>query len=121
MSYCRWSSMNFKCDLYCYEDASGGWTTHVAYRRRIGDPGENPYDLIYTKDPIPEDWSERVRAYHERLNALPMEEITLQHAGETFNDASLEEFKQRLVYLKSLGYVFPDSVFDRIREEMDSA
>lgn len=29
MSYCRWSSDNFKCDVYVYADVSGGWTTHV--------------------------------------------------------------------------------------------
>lgn len=34
MSYCRWSSDHFECDAYVYEDVSGGWTTHVAGRRR---------------------------------------------------------------------------------------
>ena len=29
MSYCRWSSDNFQCDVYCYADVSGGYTTHV--------------------------------------------------------------------------------------------
>ncbi len=36
MSYCRWSSDNTNCDLYCYEDCSGGFTTHVAgFRLRL--------------------------------------------------------------------------------------
>lgn len=34
MSYCRWSSDHFECDVYVYESVSGGWTTHVAGRRR---------------------------------------------------------------------------------------
>jgi DNA repair photolyase len=35
MSYCRWSSDYFNCDLYCYESNSG-YETHVAaYRRRL--------------------------------------------------------------------------------------
>jgi hypothetical protein len=34
MSYCRWSSDHFECDVYVYADVSGGWTTHVAGRRR---------------------------------------------------------------------------------------
>lgn len=33
MSYCRWSSDFGECDVYVYEDVSGGWTTHVAGRK----------------------------------------------------------------------------------------
>ena len=36
MSYCRWSSMDFKCDLYVYE-ASDGIVIHVASNRVVGD------------------------------------------------------------------------------------
>lgn len=38
MSYCRWSSMNWMCDVYVYEDVDGGWATHVAGRRRAIPP-----------------------------------------------------------------------------------
>ena len=30
MSYCRWSSDGGQCDVHCYADVSGGFTTHVA-------------------------------------------------------------------------------------------
>lgn len=33
MSYCRWSSDFFECDVYVYANVSGMWTTHVAGRR----------------------------------------------------------------------------------------
>jgi hypothetical protein len=33
MSYCRWSSDFFECDVYVYANVSGAWTTHVAGRR----------------------------------------------------------------------------------------
>jgi hypothetical protein len=33
MSYCRWSSEHFECDVYVYANVSGAWTTHVAGRR----------------------------------------------------------------------------------------
>lgn len=33
MSYCRWSSDHFECDVYVYANVSGAWTTHVAGRR----------------------------------------------------------------------------------------
>jgi hypothetical protein len=35
MSYCRWSSNDFQCDVYVYEDVAGGWTTHVACNRVV--------------------------------------------------------------------------------------
>jgi hypothetical protein len=46
MSYCRWSSDNWKCDLYCYADCYGGYTTHVAGNRIVGEVPEAPLKLI---------------------------------------------------------------------------
>lgn len=37
MSYCRFSSNNFNCDAYIYEDVNGGWTIHLVANRVIGD------------------------------------------------------------------------------------
>jgi hypothetical protein len=34
MSYCRWSSDNFNCDLYCFEHCGGWWQTYVASSRQ---------------------------------------------------------------------------------------
>ena len=62
MSYCRWSSDNWKCDLYCYEDVSGGITTHVAGNRIVGDIPEAPLSLLgkteghYYDYNNPDDW-----------------------------------------------------------------
>lgn len=36
MSYCRWSSMDYQCDLYIYDDVDGGLTVHVAAGRLAG-------------------------------------------------------------------------------------
>ena len=35
MSYCRFSSMDFQCDLYVYDHYQGGTVIHVAKRRRV--------------------------------------------------------------------------------------
>ena len=49
MAYCRWSSMNWRCDIYCYQHVDGGYTTHVASNRVLGDiPAEPSWDLIQT-------------------------------------------------------------------------
>jgi len=98
MSYCRWSSGDWNCDLYCYEDARGGWTTHVA---------ENRY-----KYPLKANTEFR----HLEKNLV---KIDLPHAGETFNDPTLKAFRQRLVTLREIGYIFPDGVFQEVDEEIE--
>lgn len=44
--------------------------------------------------------------------------IDLPHAGESFEDSSLEAFKARLLYLRSIGYRFPDCVLERIDDDI---
>jgi len=121
MSYCRWSSMDWTCDLYCYEDVAGGWTTHVAGRRRVGDiPSDRVNDFCEGKI----SGEEFMRLHQEQmrvLETLPLVDIELPHAGETFSDPSLEDFRERLVGLRSLGYRFPDHVFESIDEEIAEA
>lgn len=121
MSYCRWSSDNWKCDLYCYEDVSGGWTTHVADRRRVGFVPDDRWGDFVRGVISAQEYADLHRAQMDILSNLPMEDIDLPHAGETFNDASLEEFKDRLLYLRSIGYHFPDYVLERVNEEITDA
>ena len=68
MSYCRWSTDNFKCDLYCYEDVNGGFTTHVASNRPSPPyPYEGSYDEFFKLCLDKKDtsgWSEK----HEKWN-----------------------------------------------------
>lgn len=33
MSYCRWSCLDFKSDVYVYANINGAWTIHVAGNR----------------------------------------------------------------------------------------
>jgi hypothetical protein len=114
MSYCRWSSMNWTCDLYCYADITGGWTTHVTPRRRIDAvPEDRQEDFIAGKISLAE-----YRQLHcQQIAALArtrFEPLRLPHAGETFHDSTLAEFKLRLLELRQLGYRFPDDVIDQI-------
>lgn len=114
MSYCRWSSDDFQCDLYCYE-SDAGYVTHVANYRTVF---ENlPEEIEFTKENIP--------AYVERFNKVlsmvgesPKVEIGLPYDGESFTDGTLEEFKTTVQMLKDAGYRVPDYVFERIDEEI---
>ncbi len=115
MSYCRFSTDDFQCDLYCYEDCSGGFTTHVAANRAVFKeplPPKVPFEM----DRLAE-WIERhdkvIKIIHESDRVM----IDLPHAGEHFNDATIEEFRDRLIYLRGLGYQFPFDIIEEITLE----
>lgn len=112
MSYCRWSSDDFKCDLYCYGDVSGGYTTHVAGNRVVGEVPPLP-DLDSPK------FIEEYKKQSDFMATAKREPIGLPHDGETFNDPDLASFLDRLLELKAIGYHVPDWVVSNIREEME--
>jgi hypothetical protein len=120
MSYCRWSNDDFRCDLYCYEDVAGGWTTHVAARRYVGS-SERPHEewrlLLGNDEEQAEFWRQHA-ALHEWLEKAQLVPPGLGHDGKTFHDYSLEDFLARLLMLQGAGYFFPPSVIDDVRQEI---
>ena len=109
MSYCRWSSDSFRCDLYCYEDVHGGWTTHVAGRRRVmPDDFRDPWSECDAKDLQDEEKFKKVWEGHQefmsRLDEFPFEELSLPGAGKTYNDPTLEDFRARVASLLDAGF-----------------
>lgn len=141
MSYCRWSSMNWRCDVYVYEDVSGGWTTHVAGRRRIIQPipdiplGWLPrFGATWSKETrkvvYPSKWHKRAAHMMFSLSALwhkylhqptmdliPLRPIGLPHDGDSFNDGEPGECANRLESLRAMGYIVPQHAIDALREE----
>lgn len=116
MSYCRWSDLNFKCDLYCYA-GQGFYVTHVAGRKYVGDPPELSFKLLMRG--YPEEFLEAFRRVRRWMETAPMTDILLPHAGESFNDPTLGCFLLRLLWLKDFGYRFPDEVIDQVIEELN--
>ncbi len=122
MSYCRWSNDNFRCDLYCYESRLG-YETHIRSSRYEKVPDFDPIEDFFQHKITAEEYAEQSRKHLAELAATPLVEINLPHAGESFCDATLEDFCARLIHLRELGYQFPNSVFDiidaEIRKEFD--
>ncbi len=142
MSYCRWSSMNWRCDVYVYEHCAGGWTTHVAGRRRIFPPIP---DLPLHRFPrLGGDYSRELRrvvypsrwhaaaahvlfgawAWWHRLSMwtvriIPLRPIGLPFDGETFSDDTAADCADRLEWLRGLGYIVPQYAIDALRSEVD--
>jgi len=120
MSYCRWSTDNFKCDLYCYKDCRGGYTTHVAGNRwRLW------YGFLH--------WLTDERfdcgGYKTRMDRLDPfffphwlthKKIRLLEAGESFNDSTIEDFYERIKSLIRLGYKVPDYLLREVKKEIKS-
>lgn len=119
MSYCRWSTDSFRCDLYAYECVDDTWTIHVASNRI---PDDAPRAL-----PLPrpgEDhglWMRAQQELSQYLETCERTPINGPHDGETFKEPDLESFLARLLYLRNVGYRFPDWVLDDVREEIAGA
>lgn len=120
MSYCRWSSDNWRCDLYCYGDSQGGFTTYVAGNRVVGEIPKEP-ELKLVDGELPENFMAEHNAVMAFLDKAERRPIGLPHDGETFNDPDLASFLERVTELRKIGYNVPDYVFDEIREEMAAA
>ena len=120
MSYCRWSSDDFQCDVYVYEDVCGGWTTHVAGRRRVlPDAVRAAFPAItdagnvhqyFDRHAAVMSWIESEPQHWTDLSRLPS-------AGATFNDPTPTACADRLELLRSEGFHVPQYAIDELRAE----
>lgn len=117
MSFCRWSSDNWRCDLYCYEDVAGSFTTHVAGNRVVGEIPKEPSMTL----PLSPTFMAEHRAVMDFLDTAERAPIGLPYDGETFRDPDLSSFLDRLLELRAAGYHFPDYVLDDVRAEIAEA
>ena len=114
MSYCRWSSDDYQCDLYVYE-SSDGFVIHVASNRPVYDEPLPP------PAPAPnvdfDAWYARQQKVSEMVERARREPIGLPHDDETFVLDEPGEAADRMVALRAVGYRFPARVIDELREE----
>lgn len=115
MSYCRWSSDDFKCDLYCYQ-SSEGYTTHVANNRHVGDAPHLDWSTLKVENS--DEFARQYKAQTDWLSTAKREPIGLPYDGQSFHDPDLQSFLATVTMLKDAGYHVPTYLFDAIREEM---
>lgn len=119
MSYCRWSSDNFKCDVYAYE-SDFGYEIHIASNRIVGIPPETNYDLLKSGSEIDlQLFVDQEKKRSEWLKNCEREEINLPLVGESFTMPDLESFLFKMIEIKEIGYHIPDWVFNEIKEEIN--
>lgn len=112
MSYCRWSSDDWMCDCYVYQDVAGGYTIHVAARRRI----RRPQPAV--DESSPERFAETFMAQMKDVESIPLEAIGMPHDGATYRLSSLPELRDTLLMLQAAGYNVPAWVLEDIGEEI---
>jgi hypothetical protein len=119
MSYCRWSSSNFACDLYVYEDSGGGWTVHVAGFRIV----DKVPPVIYPVDQSVEALDRFVVSHAAQMQAVmgaKHEPIGLPHDGESFYSLpTAAACADKIEELIAMGYRAPAYVVRDLREEAE--
>lgn len=123
MSYCRWSSDGWSCDVYVYESEMG-YVTHVASRRHAGkEPCPTlDWNSILAIDDRPEmlmaidRWRAAERDWLESTDLI---DIGLPHDGATFYDQTPGDCARTLGDLLGMGYKVPQSVINDLLEEAE--
>jgi hypothetical protein len=124
MAYCRWSCMNGYCDAYVYEDAHGGWTTHLAGVRWPEGAPESGMDAMFyamnaecSNDEVAQAYKDAQQARDDWNKQNPPQPIEHPEAGASFNHDTPGECAENLERLRKEGFRVPDWAIDELREE----
>ncbi|SRR5579883_3081343 len=96
MSYCRFSSDDYQCDVYVYAHIAGYWTTHVASNRyAFQEP--LPSQVSWVPGACNDDWFKRHEKVSQMVRKAKLVNIGLAHDGQTFDgqDANHREEYRR--------------------------
>lgn len=119
MSYCRFSSDDFQCDVYAYQ-SEHGYELHVASNRYIIDRSKLP-PRVGIGTVQAEVWlaryAEVCKVLHEAMVNNQLVTLTLPHAGESFTFDTPGELAAFLRKLKALGYNVPADAIEALDEE----
>ena len=117
MSYCRFSSDNWKCQIYAYESCDGGYQIHVASSKPIGNVPKTDLQLI--RDGKHDEYLKQHKKQMDFLDKCKHGKIGLPFDGDNINCETLQEFKEKMIELREAGYSFPDYVLEDIDYEIE--
>lgn len=125
MSYCRWSSDDYQCDVYVYR-SDYGYECHVSGRRRdFGKAGITlPPPADCTKDSLSA-WLERQSLVSDLLDDPRFDDDDFEgwvnvpepHAGQSYTVRTAGECADLLEEIRATGCNVPQYAIDALREE----
>lgn len=115
MAYCRFSSDDFRSDVYVYESESG-WVTDVASVRYTIDPSALPPPVPLTPD-MADAWLARHQVVMGLVADAAVAPIGLSHDGAHFLDRTPGACAARLRGLTTAGYRVPEGVVEALDGE----
>lgn len=116
MSYCRWSSDDWKSDVYAYE-SNRGYELHVAGNRYTS---EIPPLLPYSTENH-EAWWKSYQAQMEAVDKAESAPIGGEYDGKDFVYDTLPEFLEGLRDVAGKGYRVPEWVIEVVQDEIAEA
>lgn len=118
MSYCRYSSMDFQCDLYVYECQAGVAIQIAKNRPRIKDIIPEPPEEVYP--PTRDYFMAQAKHFSVVRNLAmqsPIEPIGLPLDGQHFLIADYDEAADKLIELFDMGYNVPLYAIELLHED----
>lgn len=120
MSFCRFSTNGFRCDLYVYEDARGGVTIHVAGRRKVG-WWPSDWDILLIQDgplrmPYLRLWMWWHRLSMKIYSLMPWRDLPEPYAGASYYSLDYDEAAEQVELLMAAGFRCPKDLPTWIRE-----
>jgi hypothetical protein len=121
MSYCRWSSDDWQCDVYVWADVDGGWRTEVAGRRWVFNELPAPVEL-----PMPFTNEQFLRWYGREAQVQAMRDddahghwldLPETEGGHSYRHDTPGECADNLERLRAVGLNVPQYAIDALREE----
>jgi hypothetical protein len=115
MSYCRFSSDDFQCDVYAYESCMGGFQVHVAGSRYVFTQ-PLPEPVSFEREHF-QQWCDRHQQVYKMVEEASLQPIGLSRDGASLIVRTPGECADLLENLRAEGYRVPQYAIDALREE----
>lgn len=129
MSYCRWSSDDWQCDVYVWADVDGGYRTEVAGRRHTWDVELPSPVSLSVGEAGSDERSAWANAWVERSVAIQRlmddesnwhwTDLPVPEGGTSYWHDTAAECADNLERLREAGFNVPQSAIDSLRQEVD--
>lgn len=117
MSYCRFSSDDYKCDVYVYE-SDYGFEVSVAGRMYVTpEPMPPDVSLPHGSPDFARAWVNRAMRVREIIERSELRAIELEHAGDHSVFETPGECAEYLSELAAIGYRVPHRAIRALRQD----